>query len=135
MREIIFIQGNADYWIWYLFDGLVEADASLQTKHNNPIVLSFPNTTNNEGENYTPDGIKIPDGSIYGKDFNPVVLPLISNFNKQVIMPALKQYYQQQEYQKKLNQYKKDIDKYKKEKEKYDKKMREYKEATKSYLA
>ena len=31
---------------------------------------------NNPWENYTPDGVKIPDGQIYGKDFNPPILML-----------------------------------------------------------
>jgi hypothetical protein len=35
---------------------------------------------NNTWENYTPDGVKIPDGQIYGKDFNPPTL-LLTDFS------------------------------------------------------
>jgi RHS repeat-associated protein len=82
--------------------------------------------TNNPWENYTPDGIKIPDGKIYGKDFNPA---FVNPFSNEQLIQLLKEHYQKQEYKEKLKQYDKDLKKYNKEKEKYDKKMNDYNEA------
>ena len=77
---------------------------------------------NNPWKNYTPDGIEIPKGSIYGNDFNPAVNP----FSNETIMQQLKEYSEKQEYQKKLKQYDKDMKKYNENKKKYDKKIEQY---------
>ena len=79
-------------------------------------------------ENYTPDGQKIPEGSIYGKDFNPPPASEQTNslFSIESIRKLIEQYSNKKEYEKKLQQYQKDLQKYKKEKEDYNKKVQEY---------
>ncbi|MFT4023319.1 MAG: hypothetical protein QM664_06000 [Flavihumibacter sp.] len=78
---------------------------------------------NNPWENWTPDGIQIPDGKIYGKDFNPAIL---NPFSNESLMKLLKQYGEQKEYERKLEQYQKDLKQYEKEKLEYDKKIKQY---------
>ncbi|WP_290711374.1 RHS repeat-associated core domain-containing protein [Flavihumibacter sp. CACIAM 22H1] len=81
---------------------------------------------NNPWENWTPDGIQIPDGKIYGKDFNPAVLM----FTDPSTFPAT-QYpaYLQKQHQ----QFKKQMTEYNKQKADYDKKMKEYQDKMKEY--
>jgi hypothetical protein len=81
---------------------------------------------NNPWENYTPDGTKIPDGQIYGKDFNPAVFM----FTDPSTFPAT-QYpaYLNKQYQ----QYKQQQMDYNKKKAEYDKKMKEYENKKKKY--
>jgi transposase len=84
----------------------------------------------------TNEGKKIPDGKIYGKDFNPSINIVIdfSNINSsgnfvQVPNYLAKKYFALQnilrEYQKKLEIYKKEKEKYDKDKKKYEKKLEE----------
>ena len=79
-------------------------------------------SANNPWENYTPEGIKIPDGSIYGKDFNPAMYNPFSNDD---LMKRLRQFSDDQEYQQKSKQYEKNMKKYEKEKNEYDKQRQE----------
>jgi RHS repeat-associated protein len=88
---------------------------------------------NNKWENWTPDGIQIPDGQIYGKDFNPPVLMFtdISTFPATQYPAYLQKQYQslkkqQIEYNKKKAEY--DI-----QKKEYDKQMKKYEEKLKEY--
>jgi hypothetical protein len=75
----------------------------------------------NSWENYTPDGIKIPDGKIYGKDFNPVMI-LIPDFDSKTGRITMVPLYLWNKYQ----DYKKKLEEYSKEKEVYDKELKKY---------
>ncbi len=77
---------------------------------------------NNPWENWTPDGIQIPDGKIYGKDFNPAINP----FSTEYLLEQLKRVGEQREYEKKMKQYEKDLKQYEKKKKEYDKKWQEF---------
>lgn len=78
-------------------------------------------------ENYTPDGQQIPDGSIYGKDFNPSVLMFTDPF---AFPPAQYPAYLQKQYQ----QSKKQIEEYNKKKSEYDIQKKQYDKQMKKYL-
>lgn len=84
-------------------------------------------------ENYTPDGIKIPKGQIYGKDFNPAILMFtdLSSFPVTQYPAYLQRQYQSIkqkliEYNKKKAEFDEQMEKYQKEMEKYNKKREEY---------
>jgi hypothetical protein len=77
---------------------------------------------NNPWENFTPDGIKIPKGKIYGKDFNPISLQMII---KQKAMESLQQYLKDQ-YERDKEKYQEDLKKYKKTLDQYHKKMEKF---------
>ena len=95
---------------------------------------------NNGWENWTPDGIRIPKGKIYGKDFNPAVImdvdlseiPAIQypkylkkqyNQNKQ----NLKDYYKKKnEYDRKINEFENLMKEYNEKKKTYDEKVQKY---------
>jgi RHS repeat-associated protein len=81
---------------------------------------------NNNWENWTPDGIEIPKGQIYGKDFNPAIMI----FTDPSAFPST-QYpaYLQKQYQ----QYKQQLMDYNKKKAEFDKKMQEYQQKMKEY--
>jgi RHS repeat-associated protein len=82
---------------------------------------------NNPWENYTPDGTKIPDGQIYGKDFNPLLIPTKPHpLDTKEVTKRLLELGAKIKYQQQLNQYKKDLKKYEEQKKDYDKKMKEY---------
>lgn len=70
-----------------------------------------------EWENYTPEGLQIPKGKIYGKDFNPfMIIPSLT--------PKIQQLYKEQlkEYNKKMDKYKQDLREYKQKMNEYYKK-------------
>jgi RHS repeat-associated protein len=79
-------------------------------------------SANNPWENYTPDGIKIPDGSTYGVDFNPVVNP----FSNETLMQLLRKFSNQESLKKKMEQYNKDVKEYQKKLKQYEKDKKEY---------
>lgn len=85
---------------------------------------------NNPWENYTPDGIKIPKGKIYGKDFFP------SNTNTILGEKFIKMFneIQKEIYEKEKKKYDEKMKQYKKDLEKHDKKMEEYRKEN-PYLA
>jgi hypothetical protein len=76
---------------------------------------------NNPWENYTPDGLVIPKGSIYGKDFNPkiIILPTVE-------VPA--------SYKPLIEKYRKELEKYNKEIQQYKDKMNEYYKKKQEYV-
>ena len=76
---------------------------------------------NTPWENYTPDGVKIPEGKILGKDFFPSVSPL----SLEGLIRMMNWRAKQLEYQQKLKQYEKDMKNYEIEKQKYDKKIKQ----------
>lgn len=88
---------------------------------------------NNPWENYTPDGVKIPDGQIYGKDFNPAVMMFTdpSTFPATQHPAYLQKQYQQ--YKQQLMDYNKKKAEYDKQKKEYDKQMKKYEQKLKEY--
>ncbi len=95
---------------------------------------------NNSWENYTPDGLKIPEGKIYGKDFNPTPLILIdiSTYPK-IEYPAYlhKQYQnlkkQQTDYNNKKAEYDNQMKDYNKQMKKYEENLKDYNEKKNQY--
>lgn len=95
---------------------------------------------NNEWENFTPDGVQIPKGKIYGKDFNPAVLISTDIFTypstqyptylekqyQQSKQKMLEYYKKKDEYNKQMREYEKKMKEYEKKKQEYDKKMEQY---------
>ena len=81
---------------------------------------------NNPWENYTPDGIKIPEGQIYGKDFNPIILMNtdFSTFPATRYPNYLKKQYE--DYKRKLQDYHKQKIDYEKKMKEYHKKLEQY---------
>ena len=84
------------------------------------------NAGKNPWENYTPDGVKIPEGKIYGKDFNPAVIIEMdfSTFPATQFPSYLKKQYEQ---------YKKETIEYNKKKAEYNRAMQDYLDKMKEY--
>lgn len=92
---------------------------------------------NNEWQNWTPDGIRIPEGQIYGKDFNPpsIMLMDMSTFPMKEYPAYLKKQYDVMkakiieynkkmiDYNKQMQEYDKKLEKYQQDRKKYDEKM------------
>ncbi|WP_162852816.1 RHS repeat domain-containing protein [Dinghuibacter silviterrae] len=88
---------------------------------------------NNGWENYTPDGVKIPDGQIYGKDFNP---PMLMYIDPTTFPPQEYPVYLQKEYQlskQQQEEYLKNLQDYYQKMKDYQEKMQEYKKRRKEY--
>jgi RHS repeat-associated protein len=88
---------------------------------------------NNKWENWTPDGTQIPDGQIYGKDFNPAVM-MFTDFS--TFPPTQYPAYLQKQYQnlrKQQIEYNKKKVEYDIQKQEYDKQMKKYEKKLKEY--
>lgn len=87
---------------------------------------------NNPWENYTPDGLNIPDGQIYGKDFNPALI-MRTDFNPfKIEVPAFL-WDKYMEYKTKMIEYSQKKEEYDKKKKEYERELKQYQEKMEKY--